>query len=479
MTEWNVRQILNGQDLDEASLGTRELLNPATEEVIAVLPRCGAVEAEEAARLSAEGFAQWSAVSPYDRSAIMRRAAEQMRREADTVAAEMTREQGKPLLQARLEWLASADLLDWYAEEGRRAYGRLIPARTADMRWTVHRRPVGPVAAFAPWNFPAWTPMQKVAPALAAGCSVVLKPAEETPTAAWRICRALLDAGLPPKVIGLIWGDPAAISSALIAAPEIRKITLTGSTRVGRLLAAAAGEQLKKVTMELGGHNPVIVARDARLEQVIPMSVDAKFRNAGQVCVSPTRFLVDEAIYPDFVAGVTAAAAKLAVGDGAVSGTQMGPLATLAQLSKIESLVEDAVANGAQLETGGERIGNRGYFFKPTVLSGMTSAMRAMNEEPFGPLMLVMPVKDIDAALVEANRLSYGLAAYAFTENMATERKIADGVKAGMLAINHFALAMPETPFGGVLDSGLGSEGGVEGLDAFLVPFLVAAKVVA
>jgi len=477
MIAWNVRPILDGQEFDEGSLGMRELLNPATEEVIAVLPRCGAIEAEAAARLSAEGFRIWSGVAPFDRSRIMRRAAEQMRSEAETVAAEMTREQGKPLAQARLEWLASADLLDWYAEEGRRAYGRVIPARAVDMRWTVHRRPVGPVAAFAPWNFPAWTSMQKIAPALAAGCSVVLKPAEETPTAAWRICRALLDAGLPAKVLSLIWGDPAEISAALIAAPEIRKVTLTGSTRVGRLLAAAAGEQLKKVTMELGGHNPVIVARDADLARVVPMAVESKFRNAGQVCVSPTRFLVEEAIYPDFVTGVTEAARKIVVGDGAASETQMGPLATLGQLSKIESLVSDAVGQGARLETGGERIGNRGYFFKPTILSNMTSTMRAMNEEPFGPLMLVMPVKDIDAALAEANRLSYGLASYAFTESMATERKISQGIVAGMLAINHFSLAMPETPFGGVLDSGLGSEGGIEGMDAYLTPFLVSAKV--
>ncbi len=477
MIAWNVRPILNGQSIDEGSLGTRELVNPATEAVIAVLPRCGAIEANAAAKLAAEGFTEWSAVSPFDRSKIMRRAAEQMRSEAETVAAEITREQGKPLAQAHAEWLASADLLDWYAEEGRRAYGRMIPARGPHMRWAVHRRPVGPVAAFAPWNFPAWTPMQKVAPALAAGCSVVLKPAEETPTAAWRICRALLDAGLPPKALSLIWGDPAEISAALIAAPEIRKITLTGSTRVGRLLAAAAGEQLKKVTMELGGHNPVIVARDANLGQLVQMAVDAKFRNAGQVCVSPTRFLVEQSIYGDFVAGVTEVAKNIVVGDGAAPQTQMGPLATLAQLSKIESLVGDAVSQGARLETGGQRIGNRGYFFKPTILSNMTSDMRAMNEEPFGPMMLVMSVKDIDTALTEANRLSYGLASYAFTESMVTERKISQGIKAGMLAVNHFALAMPETPFGGVLDSGIGSEGGMEGMDAFLMPFLVSTKI--
>lgn len=469
--------ILDGQERSEGSLGTRPLVNPATEDTIAQIAWCGEAEAREAAQLSVAGFAEWSAVSPYDRSRIMRRAADIMRDQADEAAAAMTREQGKPLVQARGEWLASADLLDWFAEEGRRAYGRLIPSRSADMGWAVHRRPVGPVAAFVPWNFPAWTPMQKVAPALAAGCSVVLKQAEETPSAGWYITKALLAAGLPPKALSLIWGDAPAISATLTAAPEIHKVTLTGSTRVGRLLAGAAGQHLKKVTMELGGHNPVIVARDADLDQAIALSTEFKFRNAGQVCVSPTRFLVEQPIYADFVAGVAEAAGKLRVGEGTRPDTQMGPLSTAGQLSKIEALAADAVQRGARVETGGARIGNRGYFFEPTVLSGMTPDMLAMNEEPFGPLMLVMPVADIDAALAEANRLPYGLASYAFTRDMVTERKIVNGIHAGMLGLNHFGLAMPETPFGGVGDSGMGSEGGIEGMDAYLRPFLVSAKV--
>lgn len=471
------RPIFNGQERTEGSLGTMEVVNPATGEVVAVIPKCGEAEALEAARLSVEGFETWSAVSPFDRSKIMRRAADLMRAEADEAAAEMTREQGKPLAQARGEWLGSADLLDWYAEEGRRAYGRLIPTRAPDMRWAVHRRPVGPVAAFTPWNFPAWTPMQKVAPALAAGCSVVLKPAEETPSAGWRIARALLAAGLPPKVLTVLWGDAPAISAALCAAPEIHKVTLTGSTRVGRLLASVAGQHLKKVTMELGGHNPVIVASDADLDTVIPLATEFKFRNAGQVCVSPTRFLVEQPLYADFVAGVTEAAKKLRVGNGMEAETQMGPLTTAGQLSKIEALSADAVQHGAKLETGGSRIGNSGYFFEPTVLSGMTPDMLAMNEEPFGPLMLVMPVENVDAALAEANRLPYGLASYAFTNNLSTERKIVAGIEAGMLGLNHFAMAMPETPFGGVGDSGMGSEGGIEGMEAYLRPFLVTAKI--
>jgi len=477
MTQTMPRPIIDGQERDEGSLGTRPLVNPANGEVIGDLAWCGEAEALEAARLSVEGFAMWSAMSALDRSKIMRRAADQMRAEADEAAAEMTRENGKPLAQARGEWLASADLLDWFAEEGRRAYGRLIPTRAPDMRWAVHRRPVGPVAAFTPWNFPAWTPLQKIAPALAAGCSVVLKPAEETPSTAYRIVRTLHAAGVPGKALSVIWGDPAAISSTLCAAPEIHKVTLTGSTRVGRLLASAAGQHLKKVTMELGGHNPVIVARDADLDTVVPLSTEFKFRNAGQVCVSPTRFLVERPLYADFVAGVSEAAKALRVGDGLDTATQMGPLTTAGQLSKIEALTADALQGGAEVATGGSRIGNSGNFFEPTVLSGMTPRMEAMNEEPFGPLMLVMPVDDIDAAIAEANRLPYGLAAYAFTNDMRTERRIVAGINSGMLGINHFAMSSPETPFGGVGDSGMGSEGGIEGMDAYLRPFLVSAKI--
>jgi succinate-semialdehyde dehydrogenase / glutarate-semialdehyde dehydrogenase len=477
MTNSTPYPIIDGQERKHGSLGTIALVNPSTEEVIANIPSCGAEEALEAARLSVEGFAQWSAISAFDRGKILRRAADQMRAEVEEAAAEMTRESGKPLVQARGEWMASADLLDWFAEEGRRAYGRLIPTRASDMRWAVHRRPVGPVAAFTPWNFPAWTVMQKVAPALAAGCSVVLKCAEETPSSGYRIARALLDAGLPPRALSVIWGDAPAISAALCAAPEIHKVTLTGSTRVGRILASAAGQHLKKVTMELGGHNPVIIARDVDLNTVVPLAAEFKFRNAGQVCVSPTRFIVEKPLYADFVAGVTEAASKLRVGDGMDAETQMGPLATAGQLSKIEALAADAVQRGAKLETGGSRIGNRGYFFQPTVLSGMTPEMNAMNEEPFGPLMLVMAVEDIDAALTEANRLPYGLASYAFTNSLSTERKISERINAGMLGLNHYVMAMPETPFGGVGDSGMGSEGGIEGMDAYLRPFLVTAKI--
>ncbi|RRD21514.1 NAD-dependent succinate-semialdehyde dehydrogenase [Brucellaceae bacterium VT-16-1752] len=469
------RFILGGLERSTGSHGTVPVIDPATEEVLALLPQGGQEEALEAAQFSAQGFTQWSAIAPLERARIMRRAAELMRLNEEQAACILTLEQGKPLAQALGEWRGSADLLDWYADEGRRAYGRLIPGRTPGMTLSVHKRPIGPVAALAPWNFPAWTVMQKVAPALAAGCSVVVKPSEETPATAWLIARALLDAGLPPKAISVIWGKPGEIASTLIAAPEIRKISLTGSVRVGRILASEAGHHLKKVTMELGGHAPVIIARDADLSHVVPLAADWKYRNAGQVCVSPTRFLVEKPLYENFVADLAAAASTIKVGPGSARDTSMGPLATRNQLNSIIELVADARSRGAKVVTGGERIGNRGFFHQPTVLADMKPAMRAMNDEPFGPLALVMPVNSIEEALAEANRLPVGLASYAFTDSRKTAEKIANGIKAGMLGLNHFALAIPEAPFGGVRDSGFGSEGGVEGLEAYLFPFLISA----
>ena len=469
------RLILGGDERGAGSQGVAPVIDPATEEVLAVLPQAGEAEALEAARLSAQGFAEWSVMPPIERAKILRRAAGLMRDNEQQAAMTLSLEQGKPLAQALGEWRGSADLLDWYADEGRRAYGRLVPGRAPGMTLAVHKRPVGPVAAFAPWNFPAWTVMQKVAPALAAGCSVVVKPSEQTPATAWLIARALLEAGLPPKAISVIWGVPAAIASTLVAAPEIRKVTLTGSVRVGRILAAEAGHHLKKVTMELGGHAPVIVARDADPAKVAALAAEWKFRNAGQVCVSPTRFLVERPVYESFVSGFATAAARIKVAAGLAEGTEMGPLATRNQFNHVMALVDDARKKGARVAAGGERIGNRGFFHQPTVLADMTCAMRAMNDEPFGPLALVMPVDSIDDALAEANRLPVGLASYAFTDSRKTAEKITGGIEAGMLGLNHFALAIPETPFGGVKYSGFGSEGGIEGLDAFMTPFLVSA----
>lgn len=471
----DIHLIIGGKSHAPETGRTIAVLDPATEEVLATLPSAGGKEAIEAARIAQEGFEEWSAIPALDRARVLRRAAELMRERADPAAAVMTLEQGKPLAQARAEWLASSDLLDWFAEEGRRTYGRIIPSRSAEVSWHVHRRPIGPVALLSPWNFPAWAPMQKIAPALAAGCSVVVKPSEETPATAWLIARALLDAGLAPRAISVLWGDPADITSALIAAPEIRKFSLTGSTRVGRIVAAQAGEHLKKVTMELGGHAPVIVAADVDVARLAPLAAQWKFRNAGQVCVSPTRFLVEAEIYDAFVEAFAAEAGALRTGSGLAPDTQMGPLTNARQRGHIEKLVADARQRGAHIASGGERIGNAGYFHAPTVIRDAAPGLAAMNEEPFGPLALVMKVDGIGQALEEANRLPVGLASYAFTNDRAVAREIARNIRAGMLGLNHFALAMPETPFGGVLDSGFGSEGGIEGLDAYLTTHLVTA----
>lgn len=477
MTYPQARLIIGGVERQTGSAGVLQVTDPATDEALAVLPKAGAAETLEAAEISLAGFADWSAVAPYDRAKILRRAADLMRARTDEAAVTMTLEQGKPLAQARLEWGGPADLLDWFADEGRRAYGRIIPGRTAESELRVLKRPVGPVAALAPWNFPAWGMMQKIAPALAAGCSVVAKPSEVTPATTWLIARALLDAGLPPRAISVIWGSSSLISEILIKAPEIRKISLTGSTRVGRIVAALAGEYLKKVTMELGGHSPVIVARDADMDRLIPLAAQWKFRNAGQVCTSPTRFLVEDAVHDQFVEGLAEAASNIVVGHGLDEATGIGPLCTRNQRNVISGMVEDARAKGATIVTGGEAVGNVGNFYRPTVISGAHAGLLAMNDEPFGPLALVARVNSIDEALAEANRMPVGLGSYAFTSNQHTAAKIGRGMRAGMLGINHFALGLPETPFGGVMDSGFGSEGGIEGLEAYLNPMVITAMV--
>lgn len=469
--------IIGGVSRSTGSAGVLEVTDPATDEVLAVLPKAGLSEVSESCETALKGFAEWSAFSPYDRSKILRRAADLMRARSEDAARCLTLEQGKPLAQARLEWGGAADLLDWFAEEGRRTYGRIIPGRVTESELRVLRKPVGPVAALAPWNFPAWGMMQKIAPALAAGCSVVAKPSEATPVTTWHIAVCLLEAGLPPNAISVIWGSSSTLSDALIKSPEIRKVSLTGSTRVGRIVASLAGEYLKKVTMELGGHAPVIVARDADMSKLIPLAAQWKFRNAGQVCVSPTRFLVEDAVYDDFVEGLSQAAARVKVGHGLEDGTAMGPLCTRNQRNVISAMVADARAKGARVTAGGDAIGNVGNFHAPTVIADAHSDLLAMNDEPFGPLALVARVGSIDEALAEANRMPVGLASFAFTTNAHTAAKITRTVKAGMLGINHFSLGLPETPFGGVMDSGFGSEGGIEGLEAYTTPMLVSAMV--
>jgi succinate-semialdehyde dehydrogenase/glutarate-semialdehyde dehydrogenase len=447
---------------------TIPVLNPATEEVIGHVAHAGKDDLDEALEAAAKGFATWKKVSAFDRSKLMRKAADILRGRADEVAKLMTLEQGKPLPEAKIEVMAAADIIDWFAEEARRAYGRVIPARGEGIYQLVVKEPVGPVAAFTPWNFPINQVVRKLSAAVATGCSIIVKAPEETPASPAALIRAFADAGLPAGVANLVYGVPAEISEYLIPHPVIRKVTFTGSTPVGKRLAALAGAHMKRVTMELGGHAPAIVFDDADLEHAAKTLAAAKFRNAGQVCVSPTRFLVQEKLYAPFVEKFTAIAKGLKVGDGMAADTQMGPLAHDRRIPWVEGLVADARQKGAEVHTGGERFGNKGYFYRPTVLTGVGREARMMNEEPFGPLAMIAPFKDMDEVVEEANRLPYGLAAYAFTRSAKTATAVASKVEAGMMTINHLGLALPEVPFGGVKESGYGSEGGSEAIEAYL-----------
>ncbi|WP_454915654.1 NAD-dependent succinate-semialdehyde dehydrogenase [Xanthobacter sediminis] len=459
----------------EAEGGSRiPVLNPATEEEIGSVAHAARADLDAALEASARGFDVWRKVSAYERSKLMRRAADILRERADAIAGLMTLEQGKPLHEARAETLSAADVIDWFAEEGRRAYGRVIPARASGIYQLVIKEPVGPVAAFTPWNFPINQVVRKLCGALAAGCSIIVKAPEETPASPAELIRAFVDAGVPKGVIGLVYGVPAEISQYLIPHPVIRKITFTGSTPVGKQLAALAGAHMKRATMELGGHSPVIVFDDADVTAAARLIAAAKFRNAGQVCVSPTRYLVQEKVYEEFVDAFVSVAKGVKVGNGLDPDTTMGPLANARRIPAMEALIADARQKGAQVATGGARIGNTGYFFEPTVVTGVTRDMRMMNEEPFGPLAMMLPFSDFDEAISEANRLPYGLASYAFTRSARTANAVAGAVEAGMMTINHLGLALPEVPFGGVKESGYGSEGGSEAIEAYLNPKFVS-----
>ncbi|MBI0435577.1 NAD-dependent succinate-semialdehyde dehydrogenase [Roseomonas sp. KE0001] len=453
---------------------TIPVLNPATEEQIGTVPHATETDLDEALAAAERGFATWRRVSAFDRSKLMRKAADLLRSRADDIARLMTMEQGKPLPEARMEVLAGADTIDWFAEEARRAYGRVIPARAQGVYQLVIKEPVGPVAAFTPWNFPINQVVRKLSAALATGCSIIIKAPEETPASPAELIRCFLDAGLPKGVVGLVYGVPAEISSYLIPHPTIRKVTFTGSTPVGKHLAEMAGKHMKRATMELGGHAPAIVFDDADVDLASKTLAGSKFRNAGQVCVSPTRFLVQEKVFDQFVDKFVAHAKAVKVGNGLEDGVTMGPLANDRRIPSIDALVADARQKGAEVRTGGNRISNKGYFYEPTVVTGLTREMRAMNEEPFGPLALMVPFKDFDEVVEEANRLPYGLAAYAFTRSAKTANAIAAEVESGMMTINHLGLALPEVPFGGIKDSGYGSEGGSEAIEAYLITKFVS-----
>ncbi len=459
---------INGEWIKGAEGKSEPILNPATGEKIGTLAHATKPDLDKALAATAEGFKAWRKVSAYDRYQVLRKAAGIIRSRADDIAKIMTLEQGKPLMEAKGETLLAGDIMDWFAEEARRTYGRVIPARAENIYQLVVKEPVGPVAAFTPWNFPINQAVRKVSAALAAGCSMILKGPEETPGSCAALVQAYIDAGVPAGVLQLVYGNPAEISSYLIPHPTIRKITFTGSTVVGKQLASLAGLHMKRITMELGGHAPAIVFEDANVDVAVKVLSTNKHRNAGQVCVAPTRFLVHEKVYGDFVQKYTDATKKLKVGDGLDKDTRMGPLANTRRVDAMESFVSDAVSKGAKIETGGKRIGNKGYFFEPTVLTNINNDMRIMNEEPFGPLSPISSFSSFDSVVEEANRLPFGLAAYAYTSSAKTAAAIGSAFESGMVSINHHGLALPEVPFGGMKDSGYGSEGGSEAIESYL-----------
>ncbi|GAB7106041.1 NAD-dependent succinate-semialdehyde dehydrogenase [Streptomyces phaeofaciens JCM 4814] len=447
---------------------TAPIVNPATEEVIGEVPLATPADLDRALDAAAAGFEVWRATPVAERTAILHAAAGLLTERAAEVGRIMTLEQGKPLGEATAEARRVADTLRWHADDARRAYGRVIPSAPGTLL-TVRREPVGPVAAFVPWNFPAGGPMRKISAALSAGCSIVIKASEETPATAMELVRCFVDAGLPAGVLNLVFGEPAEVSAHLIASPLVRLVAFTGSVPVGKLLAARAGEVMKPSLMELGGHAPVIVCADADPVRAARGAARAKFANAGQVCTSPSRFLVHESLVEEFTATFVKAAEAVVVGDGLEPGTTMGPLANERRLTALERLTADAVAKGAKVLTGGERLDRPGYFFAPTVLTDVPEDADLMSEEPFGPIAPIVPFTDLDAALAVANALPYGLAAYGFTDSAATAEKLVDRLEAGILSLNHCGGSVHEAPSGGVKDSGYGREGGPEALDAYLV----------
>ncbi|SDR39973.1 succinate-semialdehyde dehydrogenase / glutarate-semialdehyde dehydrogenase [Paraburkholderia fungorum] len=459
---------IDGEWIGGDARETVPVINPATQVELGRVPLATAADLDHALNVSQRAFDVWRNTVPNERARILKRAADLMRERAERTATLMTLEEGKPLAESRDEVLRAADYFEWFAEEARRIDGRVVPSNRPGVQQLVKRQAIGPVAAFTPWNFPAITPARKLSAALAAGCSVIIKPGEESPATALALARALDDAGLPKGVLQVVFGVPDAVSRQLIASPVIRKVTFTGSVPIGRLLSARAAEGVKPITLELGGHGPVLVFEDADVEKAAVDGAANRFRGTGQVCISSTRFLIQRGVYDEFVERFVSAAEALVVGDGMQPGTQVGPLANPRQLAKMEELVADAVAHGARVLTGGKRIEGQGYFFEPTVLADVPMDARVMHEEPFGPIAILMPFDTLKDGLAEANRLPYGLSAYAFTSNARTAIDVADGLEAGMIGINQYRIIATELPFGGMKESGHGSEGGAEGIEYYL-----------
>jgi succinate-semialdehyde dehydrogenase / glutarate-semialdehyde dehydrogenase len=460
-----LHMIIDGEKVLATDRRTHKVVNPATEDVVGELPLANAADLDRALETAAKGFRIWRDSTPQQRAAVLTGAARLMLERQEDIARIATMEQGKTLAETRVEVLMNVGLFNFYAGETQRLYGRQL-VRPSGMRSTVTYEPVGPVAAFAPWNFPIGNPGRKLGAPIAAGCSVILKAAEEAPASALAVLQCLLDAGLPKEVGQAVFGVPDEVSRHLLGSPVIRKLSFTGSTVVGKHLMKLAADDMKRTTMELGGHGPVLVFDDVDVDQVLDTMVASKFRNAGQVCVSPTRFIVQDGVFDRFRDGLVARAKALKVGNGADDGVQMGPMANPRRPDAMERMIGDAVAKGGRLHTGGERIGNQGYFYAPTVLSNVPLSAEIMNEEPFGPVAILNPFSREDDMIAEANRLPYGLAAYSWTNDAKRQKRLAREIETGMFCVNTTMLGGPDTPFGGVKWSGHGHEDGPEGVMA-------------
>lgn len=445
-----------------------DVFDPGNGQRLGSVAHAQAEDLDRALNSAQTGFLLWRQTSPLERQKVMFRAAAILRERQDILAEAITLEQGKPLAEARGEAAKAAEILDYFAGEATRLFGRVIPSRSGDTTQQVTREPVGPVAAFTPWNFPLNQVIRKVGPALATGCSIIVKASEETPATAALLVRAFHDAGLPRGVLNLVFGDPEFISHHLIASPVIKKVSFTGSTVVGKKLAALAGAHMKRVTMELGGHAPALIFNDADIERAAKILASSKYRNSGQSCISPTRMLVEAGVYKRFVSAFVREAGAIELGHGMDPATMMGPVITERRLRTLEALLSDAKAHGAQVACGGQRLERPGHFLQPTVLTDVPINARVLNEEPFGPVAVITPFTSVEDAVSEANRLPYGLAAYVFTTSLNTGQFLSSTIEAGMVSVNSHGLGHPETPFGGVKDSGYGSEGGLEALDNYL-----------
>jgi len=463
MTE-QIRLFVAGRWIARGTRDVMPVLNPATEETIAELVMASPDDLELALNAAAEGFEIWRRLAAAERACLLRKTATLIRERVDAISRTLTLEQGKTLTQAAGEVMMTAAYLDELAELGARICGRVLEREPSGVTRVVRYEPIGPVFAVSPWNLPAMMPGRKIGTALAAGCSIIVKPAKETPQTAYLLAACCQDAGIPDGVVNVLSGPSSVLSDTMISSKVIRKVSFTGSTEVGKTLAATAGAHMKKVTMELGGHAPVIVFDDVEVEGVVSALVSARHHNAGQSCMAATRFFVHERIHDEFVAKFSGAAAALRIGEGIDAATQMGPLTSARRVAVMQALVEDAVRTGASVETGGGRPDRPGYFFDPTVLSGLADSATVMSEEPFGPITPIVGFGDIEDVVARANATPYGLAGYVFSRDRAQAEFVASALDAGLVGINTTDIAGPTVPFGGVRDSGIGREGALEGI---------------